>query len=223
MKKHESLLLFGLILFPAILPADQVELTNGDTISGKVVSLNATHLKLESQLLGEVTLARENVAAVYLGDKRPKPAAAPAEKAAAAESPGSAEDLIQKLLGGKTSDGKRPGGKAPPAADTPQGLLDQLKGGGLDAGSIAEVQKMFPLLATKEAGGYFNDTLGGLLSGKLGIKDIRKDAMKAREGILELKKELGPDAAALDSYLGILEKFIQETGDEEEAPPAKPK
>jgi len=213
------LLLSGLIL-PTVLLADQVELTNGDTITGKVVSLNDTHLKLESQLLGDVTLARENVAAVYFGDKRPKPAAAIEKPAGAAETPAAAEDLIQRLLGGKSNDTKKPGGKMPAGA-TPQQLLDQLKSGGLDAGSIADVQKMFPLLATKEAGGYFNDTLGGLLSGKLGIKDIRKDAMKARDGILELKKELGPDAAALDSYLGILEKFLKETGGDEE--PAKTK
>jgi hypothetical protein len=213
-------ILTAALLVPALSLADQVELTNGDTISGKVVSLNASHLKLHSELLGDVTLARENVAAVYLGDKRPtaRPAAAPpADNAAAptAPAPGGADDFIRGLLGQK-SPGAKPPAAGASAGATPQELVEKLKKGELDAGSLAEVQKMFPLLATKEAGGYFNDTLGGLLTGKLGIKDIRKDAIKARDGIMELKKDLGPDANALNPYLGILEKFIKETGSEED-------
>lgn len=204
------------------LPADQIELSNGDTISGKVVSLNATHLKLQSELLGDVTLARENIAAVYFGDKRPAPrvAVAPDNAAAAAPIPPAADDFIGKLLGQKQPEKKRPAAGGPALSGaTPQQLVEKLKAGELDAGSLAEVQKAFPLLATKEAGGYFNATLGGLITGKLGVQDIRKDAIKARDGILELKKEIGGDADALNPYLGILEKFIQETEPEAEEKP----
>ena len=201
----------AILSFSMIASADQVELSNGDTISGKVVSLNATHLVLKSELLGDVTLARENVAAVYLGEKRPAPKAASPEPAASAAAAPAADDFINKLLGRKMADAKTPPAAKGAAAATPQELIDKLQRGELDAGSLAEVQKMFPLLATKEAGGYFNETLSGLITGKLGIQDIRKEAIKARDGIMELKKDIGRDADALSPYLGILEKFIKET------------
>jgi hypothetical protein len=222
MKGIQPLVLVVGVLFASAARADQVELSNGDTISGKVVSLNATHLVLKSELLGDVTLAREHVAAVYLGDKRPAPKTAPAaalpaaNRAPAAGAAPAADDFINRLLGRKTSDAKMPAAKTAPAGATPQELLQQLQRGELDSGSLAEVQKMFPLLATKEAGGYFNETLSGLITGKLGIGDIRKEAIKARDGIMELKKDIGRDADALNPYLGILEKFIKETEPEGE-------
>jgi hypothetical protein len=223
--KRVSFLWIALCSLPIASLADQVELTNGDTISGKVVSLNGTHLKLHSEVLGDVTLARENVAAVYLGERKAPPkvaaaaaAAAPLDPSAAVKrGPGSADDFIRGLLGQKTGD-DAPADSPKRAAKgaSPEEMLEKLRQGELDPKSLAEVQKMFPLLATKEAGGYFNETLGGLLTGKLGIGDIRKDAIKARDGIMELRKELGRDADALNPYLGILEKFIKETGEEEE-------
>ena len=58
---------------------------------------------------------------------------------------------------------------------------------------------------------YFNDKVTGLASGRLNLQDIRKDAVKARDGLKDLQKDLGPDGRALEGYLSILNAFIDQT------------
>ena len=56
------------------------------------------------------------------------------------------------------------------------------------------------------------DRVGGLMSGRISIDDIRDDAIDARDQIRDLEKDLGPQASrALEGYLSILDGFIQET------------
>ncbi len=88
---------------------------------------------------------------------------------------------------------------------------------------IGALQTKFPLLNTPEASGYFNDTLGGLMTGKLNIQDVRKDAVKARDELKSLQDELGPETgAALNGYMSILNKFIRETEPAPSAAAGKP-
>lgn len=186
------------------LQADTIELSNGDVVSGKVISLDGQHLVLQSELLGELKLAREKVSAIHLGDKpviaRNAASVVPAQAAATP----ALDPKVQKVLG------------SVPSSDD---VLKQLQGGGVNPQMIGELQTKFPLLNTPEAGQYFNDTLGGLMTGKLNIQDVRKDAITARDGLVDLQKDLGPEGAALNGYLSILNKFIRET---EPAPTAKP-
>ena len=49
--------------------ADSVRLKNGDTLNGTVVKLDATSLILESANFGELTIAREKVALIALGEQ----------------------------------------------------------------------------------------------------------------------------------------------------------
>lgn len=198
--------------------ADGVVLTNGDILHGDVVSLNGEKLVLQSQSLGEITLQRPNVASIHFGDvrvdrQRPAvPAAAPLSPAAEAEHaaavPGdqparTPEELIGQLTGKNIS--------PPPAGGSTEEALRQLQSGGLGPQTLSEVQKALPLVNTPEVRDYFNSTVGGLMSGSLSIQDVRKDAVKARDTILDLKKDLGPGADALNGYLSILEGFIEET------------
>lgn len=184
--------------------ADTIEMTNGDVLNGQVISLDGQQLVLKSELLGELKLARENVSAIHLGDKPVLTRnAAVAQEAPPANKP-ALDPEVQKVLG------------AVPSTDD---VLKQLQGGGVNPQMIGELQTKFPLLNTPEAGEYFNDTLGGLMSGKLSIQDVRKDAVLARDGLLDLQKDLGPEGAALNGYLSILNKFIRET---EPPPTAKP-
>ncbi|WP_164103393.1 hypothetical protein [Candidatus Laterigemmans baculatus] len=48
---------------------DSVRLTNGDTIVGKVISLNGKELVIDSENFGEVKIPREKVGVIGLGDK----------------------------------------------------------------------------------------------------------------------------------------------------------
>lgn len=188
--------------------ADAVVLVNGDALHGDVVSFNGETLHLKSETLGDVELARENVASVHFGEVRldrtqtrelGDPSTARAHQAQTPE----------QLIGGLTGERTAPsaGANAPTVADA----VRQLQSGGLSGQTMAEVQKALPLVNTPEVQEYFNSTVGGLMGGGLTIQDVRKDAVKARDMILDLKKDLGPGADALNGYLSILEGFIEET------------
>ena len=196
---HKGIAAFGLGMLLALpLQADTIELTNGDVLNGKVVSLDGKELVLKSELLGELKFAREKISAIHLGEKpvlaRP---AAPAANPSNAEAKPALDPEVQKVLGGVPSS---------------EDVLKQLQGGGINPQMIGALQTKFPLLNTPEASGYFNDTLGGLMTGKLNIQDVRKDAVKARDELKSLQDELGPETgAALNGYMSILNKFIRET------------
>lgn len=201
----------GLALQPAVVSADAIELVNGDRINGTVVGLTADELRLESEVLGELKIPRSKVGAIYLGDFQPRGAAAPVSSAAPQQPAASPA----ALLPGLGSDG----------GATPEELIRRIQKEGINRTAIGDIQKQFPLLADPAAKKYFNDTLTGLATGEKGVQDIRRDAVKARDVLLDLKKDLGPDGAALNGYLGILNKFIDETAPAEgeiAEDPAKP-
>jgi hypothetical protein len=177
------------------LRAESIVLINGDTLTGRVLSLDAKEVKIESELLGPVTLARARVATIQLLDQPLPPAGPPKSKPAEASKPA--------------------------AAGSVDALLKQLQTGGVDAGTMKSLQDQLPLLASPEVSQYFNEKVGGLMSGKIGIADIRKDASKARDELRDLKKDLGPHGAALDAYLSILEGFLNKT-EPKDSQPAQP-
>ena len=187
---------FG-VLFTGPLRGDTIELTNGDVLNGKVLSLDAKQLVLQSELLGELKLDREKVSAIHLGDKPViTRQAVPAVGPAPGEAKPPIDPAVQNVL------------NSVPSTDD---VLKQLQGGGVNQQMIGALQTKFPLLNTPEASGYFNDTLGGLMTGRLNIQDVRKDAVKARDELKSLQDELGPEGAALNGYMSILNKFIRET------------
>jgi len=200
--------------------ADTVQLVNGDVLNGKVISLNEKEVKLSSDVLGEISVQREKVVAITLGDRKPV-ARDTVSRPASSDKP-TADDVLNQLK----ADG----------VDTKQlsGLLERASASGVDVNAgrngksvgdvvkdiqtqgidkkmIEELQGKLPLLSMPGVKGYFNKTLGGLSSGELNVSDIRKDAIKARDGLIDIKKDLGPSGVALDGYLRILNRFIDET------------
>jgi hypothetical protein len=102
-------------------------------------------------------------------------------------------------------------------------LVEQLRK--IDPGSLKAVEQAFPLLnSSPEAKKYFTDRVGGLMSGKVKIDDVRNDAKKVMKELEELKADLGDQSgAALDGYLSILNKFLDETEpDQTKVKPARP-
>ena len=165
--------------------ADTVELANGDVLNGKVLTLDGKELRLQSDLLGEVKVPREKIASIHLG-QRPTGAKRGADK----QVTGPAKSPDQQQL---------------------EDLLKQLQIGGVDAKSLDALQDKLPLLAVPEVKQYFTDKVTGLMTGRLNIGDIRKDAIKARNEIMDLKNDLGPQGEALNGYLSILEHFLRQT------------
>jgi hypothetical protein len=181
-RSRAAILIVGLLIAALPVAADSVRLANGDLLNGRVLSLDDTQLRLESDTLGQINIPRAKVVSITLGD--PVPAVS----------------------------GTAPKAGNLPAASGPESVLKQLQVTGVNPKDVGDIQKMFPLLATPEASTYFNNTLKGLLGGSMSVGDIRKDAVRARDELKKATKGLGPDVeAAVAPYLTILEKFINET------------
>lgn len=200
MRLFASLAVLFLLCLADRLHADTVELTNGDLVSGKVVSLDEDQLLLHSDLLGEMKIAREKVASIFFGDRKPQATARAAASASA------------------TAGATRK--KAADEATDIDSILRQLKEGKGDVSKL--VDKEFPLLQEPDVQDFFNETVAGLISGDLSIEDLRQKAIDVREQVRELEKELGPDAVeALKPYTGILDKFIRDAEPAKKAEPSK--
>jgi hypothetical protein len=216
----------AIIVAPA--RADTVRLTEGDTLHGKILSVDAKEVKLQNKALGTLTIARDHVQVIAFGD-------APLEAPSAAHDGSSgrgkaspAANAFDQYLRSRGVDpkvfaehGGLPGSQLPPGSGaaapsgTPQDAVGQLKG--LDPALTKQLQQTFPLMATPSVQKYFNDTVGGLITGNINVQDVRKQAIAVRKQIDDLEKDLGPEAkAALAPYSGILDHFIRET-----APPTQ--
>jgi hypothetical protein len=88
------------------------------------------------------------------------------------------------------------------------------------------VQKQFLNGTGPEANAKFNELLGGLMSGKLSVEDIRTEAKAAADQLRALKRDSGEDAGfASGAYLAILDHFLKETapsGSATNAPASSP-
>jgi hypothetical protein len=181
----------GFLLFGGTgrLLADQIEMRNGDHYAGHVVSLNTNTVVLQSEVLGTLRLPRAKVAVITLGAGR------------VTNSPALAGLTNAVVLAPATVSTN-----AQPKLST---ALPQL---GTSTNLIQQVQKQFLSGAGPEANNKFNDLLGGLMSGKLSVEDIRAEAKTAADQLRALKGEGGEETGfATDAYLAILDHFLKET------------
>jgi hypothetical protein len=169
--------------------ADVVELQNGDRYNGKVLSVNTNTLILQSEVLGTITLPRGKVSSISLGTM-------------AATNPVRSLPVVP----GTTRNSalvKTNGSPASPSS------LREL---GSQAELVRQVKSQFLGDAGPEANEKFDQLMGGLVSGKLTIADLRVEAKSAADQVRALQKELGPEASgSFDSYLAILDHFISES------------
>ncbi len=180
-------------LFALPLKADLLELTNGDHYRGTVISMTLSNLEFQSEIQGRVTLPRDKVAKITFREPQ-------ISKPVAVTPPPTAAPII---LSGTNSG----------PANEVNAVVKQMREQGLDPKLVNQVQEQIFGKASPEAAQKFNETMDGLLSGKLSIQDIRAQAQNSISQIKAARSELGEDAGGmLDGYLAILEKFVQETG-----------
>jgi hypothetical protein len=169
--------------------ADQIEMQNGDHYVGTVLTMNSNYVEFQNDVLGTVKLPRAKVASVSLGsgsEAKPATTAAPKSGASAAA--------------------PRHATNSPPANSA---ALRQLAA---HTNLIHQVEDKFLKDAGPEAKAKFDDLMQGLSSGKIGVQEIRAQASDAVNQIKALKQEGGEQfGGLLDTYQGILEKFIKET------------
>jgi hypothetical protein len=175
------------------LPArgDQVEMQNGDHYAGRVLSLNSDTLFLKSDALGTVLrIPRDKIAIIAFG-------AQPAtNRPTALTTPSSVSQL--------------PAFAPTNSPNDISAALRQL--GGTNSALYQQVQSQFLSDASPEGKAKFNELFGGLMNGSLSVNDIRVQAKSAADQLRAAKKDLGEDAGGmLDTYLAILDKFVNET------------
>jgi len=194
--------------------AEMIEMTNGDHYRGVVLSMNANSIEFQSEVLGRITVPRSKVANISLHNVAPK------RTATADILTNNAAIIVARtnaIAGASASaSAVAPGGQA-------DAVMRELRKQGVDPKLIDQVQEQIFGKSSPEAAQKFNELMGGLLTGQLSVDDIRKQAQTSITEIKNAKKELGGDAGdMLDSYLAVLEKFVQESGNDS-APPATAK
>ena len=164
---------------------DEVQTQNGDRYTGKVISLDAGTLVLQSDVLGTVRMPRSKVTLIALGTN------------------------ITATLSSRGNPGPGPAAKAAPApAQNFSAEFSQL---GTNSALIQQVQRQFLAGAGPEANRKFSDLLNGLASGRITSDDLRAQAKAAADQMRAVQKELGGDAdGALDGYISILDDFVKE-------------
>ncbi len=168
--------------------ADQITMQNGDRYAGKVLSLNADTLVVQSDLLGRVQLPRSKVALITLGA-------------------GAVTNRSRFPTGPKI----QPSASSSTATNTVPELSTALRQLGAHTNLIQQVQNQFLAGAAPEANDKFNELLGGIMSGKLTLNDLRTEAKSAADQLRALKRDLGEDTGvAVDGYLAILDQFLKE-------------
>ncbi len=181
------------------LHADQVEMQNGDRYIGKVLSVDSKTVLLKNDNLGTIRLLRTKVTNVTFGTNAPTATSSPA---AITNQP------------------------AAPVATTTNAQPDlsaSLQARGTNSNTIKQIQSQFLAGAGPEANAKFNEMVSGLMSGKMDVNGLRNEAKKAAANLRQMKREVGDDTGVLDSYLSILDNFIQEAEPTTNSPPEKAK
>jgi hypothetical protein len=188
-------ILFTFIAAP-LLCADQVEMRNGDHYSGQVLSVSTDTVVLESDVLGGINLPRKNVTSIAFGANSAAPKAANNIARVSAPTNHPAAAPMATL------------------ANTNVDLSAALRKLGGNTNFVGQIREQM-LAGNPEAGSKFDEMVNGLISGKLNLNDLRREAQSSADQLRSLKSDLGPEAGdSLDVYLDVLDNFLKETAAE---------
>ena len=198
------------VLWAGQIWADQVEMSNGDRYAGRVLSMSADTLVLQSEVLGNLRLPRAKISTISL---EPRPAASATNVARFAL-------RAPKPRTGSGSAGTNTLARSSERVSTNassqfSAALQQL---GANTNMLRQVQEQFLTGAGPEAQAKFNSLMGGLLNGNIDLAGLRAEAKSTLQQARSMRGDMGEQGATLDSYLAILDSFLKET--EPEAAPA---
>lgn len=195
--------MFLMLAIISALHADVVEMQNGDRYSGRVLSVSADTVVLNSEMLGKINVPRKKVMSLTFGTN--------AVALTVAGNPALARTNL-------------PSATAPAAlANTNVDLSAALRHLGANTNYIGQIRQQM-LAGSPEATAKFDDLVNGLLTGQLNVNDVRRQAQSAAAQLRSLKAELSPEAGdSLDAYLQVLDSFVQETANQPANSTALPK
>jgi len=173
--------------------ADLVEMQNGDRYAGKVLSVSADTVVLDSEVLGKINVPRKKVASLAFGTN------AAASTAAA------------NLTRVSTPTNLPAAGSSAALTNTNVDLSAALRRLGANTNFVAQIRQQM-LAGSPEAAGKYDEMVNGLMSGQLNMDDLRSQAKSYADQLREMKRDLGPEAGdSIDAYLGVLDDFLKET------------
>jgi hypothetical protein len=184
----------------AHLRADQLEMQNGDRYVGKVLSVSANTVVLQNDVLGKINLPRNKVMSLAFGTN--VVASKAATNVATVSVPTNLPDVASLAALAKSNTNLS-----------------------VNADVVRQIREQM-LAGSPEAAGKYDELASGLMSGKLNLNDIRREAKSSAEQLRKLKSELGPEAGdSLDAYLQVLDSFLNESADASTnvAPKVQPK
>ena len=208
MKTKQRFFLSGIILMFVAAPrlrADLVEMQNGDRYAGKVLSVSADTVVLESEMLGKINVPRKKVASLMIGTN--------------AATPNTATNIARVSV----STNLPTAAPAAALANTNVDLSAALRRLGANTNFVAQIRQQM-LTGSPEAAGKYDEMVNGLMSGELNLNDLRREAKSNADQLRELKRDLGPEAGdSIDAYLGVLDNFLKETAAEPASATPQPK
>ncbi len=177
----------ALIVSAASIHADQLQMQNGDRYTGKVLSVTEDSVVVQSDVLGKVTLPRNKITSLTFGETKITNTAPSTPVAAAAPT------------------------ITPNTATTNVDLVAAFRNLGANTNFVQQIRQQM-LAGSPEGGQKYDELVSSLMSGQMDLAGLRKQAQSSIDQINELKQGLGPEAAdSLDSYLTILQSFVNET------------
>jgi len=178
------------------LRADQVEMQNGDRYHGKVLSVSTDTVVLESDVLGKINVPRKNVASLAFGANT-TPAKTPvnAARISASTNPPVATAMTVP-------------------ANTNTDLSAAFRNLGANTNFVRQIREQM-LADSPAAAAKYDETVSGLMSGKLNLNDLRREAKSSADQLRVLKQDLGPEVGdSLDMYLQVLDSFLKDSATE---------
>jgi hypothetical protein len=187
-------IIFAAVISPGLL-ADQVEMQNGDRLSGKVLSVSADTVVLKSDVLGKINVPRKNIATLAFGTNVVA-AAAPANSSRV-PAPATSSAVVSSTA----------------LLETNADFAAALHNPGADTNVIRQVREQM-LAGNPVAAAKFDELADGLMSGKLNMDDLRREAKASADQLRELMRENPEAGDSLDAYLQVLDNFLNEPADQ---------
>jgi hypothetical protein len=187
------------------LRADLVEMQNGDRYSGKVLSVSADTVVLESGVLGKINVPRKKVATLMIG--------------ANAATLNTATNVARVFV----STNLPTAASSAALANTNVDLSAAFRNLGANTNFVGQIRQQM-LAGSPEAASNYDELVNGLMSGELNLNDLRREAKSSADQLRQLKRDLGPEAGdSIDAYLGVLDNFLKETAAEPASATLQPK
>ncbi len=187
----------GLLLMLAMAPvlrADVLEMQNGDRYSGKVLSMSADTVVLNSEVLGKINVPRSKVANVIFSTNA-------AASSAAVNLPRPVSTNLPIVVNG------------PAVANTNADLATAFRQLGSGTNFVGQIRNQM-FAGSPQAAAKYDELVNGLMSGQINLNDLRKQAQASAEQLRQLKREMPEAAESFDAYLQVLDSFVNETANE---------